>query len=120
MIRHSAQWVQHENTRARGVFSPLPSVSHVSTKGSAAASALSTTGLAATTLAADTPTRTLFRNPALLVGGVFGLAVMVNPEHRTSIISTRAAEEAIFGRVTFGMVLLRCCSSECVGGKCRA
>ena len=95
------------NTRAEMGFSPLSwhLISHVSTKGSAAASALSTVGLAATTLAADTPTRMLFRNPALLVGGLFGLAVMVNPEHRTSIISTRAAEDAIFGRAAFVMVL---------------
>lgn len=104
MIRHPAQ---HEHFAAT-LFSPpsLPPISHVSTKGSAAASALSTVGLATTTLAADTPTRMLLRKPALLVGGVFGLAVMVNPEHRTSIISTRAAEEAIIGRVTVGIVVL--------------
>lgn len=108
---------EHDPSQRRAVSDATPGeasslslrISHVSTKGSVAASALSTTGLAATTLAADTPTRMLFRNPALLVRGLFGAAVMVNPEHRTSIISTKAVEEASLGRAKFAMVLL-CCS----------
>jgi len=102
-------------SRSVQISSPLSAVSHVSTKGSTAASTFSTTGFPATKLAVDTPSRPIaavFKNPALLLllpllllaGALFGVATMVNPEHRRRKGSAAAAHETNLGRGNFGIV----------------